>query len=267
MRVFRGLVVAVVAMAGAAGSGRAQEAIDTPSGPAVIEAAGDLGHVLRIAGTSFPIEGMMLVSFADRVGNLVLVGQYTGGTACPALFAWLDTTPGKVRLTETFGTCADLYDITTDAETVTVTMAGPPGQGRSAFVWDGKGQIVEQKLGMEATGRTPSMGAEGWIGQHPYALVTAPEWAGVFTDLMGGEALLRVQAAMAIGSEMERQGDWVAGRGCQAHMCDAVRAAVALNLRDGRVVVAYWEQDAGPRLWGDASAGLPPAVAQVMAGQ
>lgn len=249
-----------------AGAGRAEEVIDTPSGPATITQGGG-SHVLRIAGTSFPIDGMMFVSFADRVGNLVLVQMSSGGSFCPAEFAWLDTTPGKVRLTETFGTCSDLYEIAADTETVTVTMPGPPGQGRSAFVWDGKGRIVEQKLGMVATGQTPAMGAEGWIGQHPYGLVTAPEWAGVFTDLLGGEALMRVQAAMAIGNEMERQGDWVAGRGCQAHMCDAVRAAVAVNTVDGRVVVALWEQDAGPRLWGDASAGLPPAVAQVMAGQ
>lgn len=259
-------VLAVVMGGFVAGAGWAEESLDTASGPATIT-KGEGQHVLRIAGTAFPIDGMMFVSFADRVGNLVLVQMSSGGSLCPAEFAWLDTSPGKVRLTETFGTCSDLYEIAADAETVTVTMPGAPGQGRSAFVWDGKGRIVEQKLGMEPTGKTPEMGAEGWVGQHPYGLVTAPEWAGVFTDLMGGEALSRVQAAMAIGNEMERQGDWVAGRGCQAHMCDAVRAAVAVSAVDGRVVVALWEYGNGPRLWGDASAGLPPAVAQVMAGQ
>lgn len=257
-----GAVLAVLIAAGAAG---AQEVIDTPSGPAVIEKAGDLDHVLRIAGTSFPIEGMMLVAFGEKVGNLVLVGQYTGGSGCPAFFAWLDTTPGKVRLTETFGTCSDVYEISTDAETVTVTMPGAPGQGRSAFVWDGKGRIVEQRLGMEATGLGPEAGVEPWVGRSPYELVTAPEWAGVFTALMGGEALARVQAGIALGNALERQGEWLAGQGCQPHMCDAVAAAVAVHAGDGRVVVAFWEQGAGAQVWGDASAGFPPAVAEVMA--
>lgn len=262
----RGLAagLAVVAMAGAA---FAQEVIDTPSGPAVIEKGADFTHVLRIAGASFPIEGMMFVSFADRLGNLVLVQQSSGGSLCPAEYAWLDTTPGKVRLTETFGTCADVYEITSDAETVTVTMAGAPGQGRSAFVWDGKGPIVEQKLGMEATGLTPDMGVGAWVGRHPYDLMTAPEWAGVFTVLMGGAALQRVQAGIAISSGMEMQGDWLVGQGCMPHACDAVVSAVAVHAGDGRMLVVYWEQGKGAQVWGDAAAGVPPVIAGVMARQ
>lgn len=257
-----GVAVAAVWIAGAA---FAEERIDTPSGPAVIEKGADFTHVLRIAGASFPIEGMMFVSFADRLGNLVLVQQSSGGSLCPAEFAWLDTTPGKVRLTETFGTCADVYEITSDAETVTVTMAGPPGQGRSAFVWDGKGRIVEQKLGMEATGLSPDMGVGAWVGRHPYDLMTAPEWAGVFTVLMGGAALQRVQAGIAISTAMEMQGDWLVGQGCMPHACDAVVSAVAVHAGDGRVLVAYWEQGKGAQVWGDAAAGIPSAIADVMA--
>ncbi|MEZ5754985.1 MAG: hypothetical protein R3D90_09540 [Paracoccaceae bacterium] len=255
---------AVVAMA-MAGAGWAQEVIDTPSGPAVIEKGADFTHVLRIAGANFPIEGMMSVAFGERLGTLVLVAQYTGGTGCPAMFAWLDTTPGKVRLTETFGTCSDMAKVTADAETVTVTMPGPPGQGRSAFVWDAKGRIVEQKLGMEPTGLAPDRGVGAWVGRHPYELVTAPEWAGVFTVLMGGAALERLQAGIAIGTGMEMQGDWLTGQGCQPHMCDVVASAVAVHAGDLRVLVAYWEQGKGAQLWGDGSAGIPPAIAEVMA--
>jgi hypothetical protein len=171
-------------------------------------------------------------------------------------------------LTETFGTCADVYEITSDAETVTVTMAGAPGQGRSAFVWDGKGPIVEQKLGMEATGLTPDMGVGAWVGRHPYDLMTAPEWAGVFTVLMGGAALQRVQAGIAISSGMEMQGDWLVGQGCMPHACDAVVSAVAVHAGDGRVlVVSYWEQGKGAQVWGDAAAGVPPVIAGAMARQ
>lgn len=256
---------AVLMASCAAGAAWAEGVIDTPSGPAVIEKGGDLTHVLRIAGTSFPIEGMMSVAFGERLGNLVLVAQYTGGTGCPAMFAWLDTTPGKVRLTETFGTCSDMAEVTADAETVTVTLPGPPGQGRSAFVWDGKGRIVEQKLGMEQTGLTPEMGVAAWVGRHPYELLTSPEWSGLFTALMGGEALQKVQAGIAIGTGMEMQGEWLTGAGCQPHMCDAVASAVAVHSGDGRVLVAYWQQGAGAQVWGDASAGFPPAVAGVMA--
>jgi hypothetical protein len=160
----RAVVSAVVwAMTGVAAL--AQDAIVTPSGPAEIVQDGT-GHMLLIAGMGFPIKGMMYVDFAARVGNLVLVAQYSGGTLCPARFAWLDTSPGRVRLTESFGTCSDRYEITAEAGTVRVEMPELGGEERRVFVWDGEGRVVEEAAGAAVVVPGPRrLSWAGWGGR------------------------------------------------------------------------------------------------------
>ena len=72
---------------------------------------------------------------------------------------------------------------------------------------------------------------------------------------------------MVVGHPFAVQGDWLVSTGCQPHMCDITMGAVALHLSDGALLVALWEDGIGPRAWGDLSRGMPPGVAEVMAGR
>jgi hypothetical protein len=241
--------------------------IDTPSGPAVLTVQGtDL--VLSIAGQEFLFEGMLYSSFADRLGDVVLIQLSSGGNACPATYAWLDTRPGSIRLTDEFGTCSDLHEISWDAETVTVSMPSMvPGEGKVAFVWDGKStQIKEVAFAPAATGLPPGGSPAAWAGRFGAELLAAPEWESLLLDLMGQAALDDARRILQVGQPFTAQGDWLISTGCQPHQCDETSGAVALNLRDGRLIVALWERGIGPRAWGDLSAGIPPWVVAVIVG-
>ena len=98
----------------------AADRMPSPSGEVRI-VGGDMEmKAVSVGGRVFPLDDFR-ADLLDKVGNLILVAIYSGGTACPATYAWLDTTPGNIGLSERFGTCSDLYELSHDAETVTLT--------------------------------------------------------------------------------------------------------------------------------------------------
>jgi hypothetical protein len=144
----------------------AQAQIDTPSGTATLVADGT-DMRLSVGGKAFVLNEMVYASFGQRVGDVVLIEMGSGGSACPAMYAWLDTRPGMIRLTQAFGTCSDLAEVSWDSEAVTLTMPSMvPGEGQVAFRWDGK-VVTEAALAVPPSGLPPSAGAAAWIGQHP----------------------------------------------------------------------------------------------------
>ncbi len=244
----------------------AETQIDTPSGVAVLVAEGS-DMRLSLRGKAFVLNGMVYASFRDRVGDVVLVSMASGGSACPALYAWLDTRPGMIRLTQAFGTCSDLAEVSWDSEAVIVTLPSlVPGEGPVAFRWDGKA-LTQTKLAVPLSGQPPMAGVAGWFGRHPGELLAAPEWRPAFASLMGEAALQDALRIIQVGGMLERDGDWVAAGGCQPHACDVTQGAVAVSLTDGRIVVALWEEGVGVRVWGDVAGPLPQGVAEVLARQ
>lgn len=257
-------LLAALILAGAA-CARDVERMRTPHGPVV--AGGEWGApTLRVAGRPVGgVDGHGSIDLLERLGSLVLVGLHSGGTACPTVLARIDTRPGRVGLTEALGTCSPLYDLAWDDETVTVTILPMRvGEGAVAFSYDGR-TIREAALAPPPSGRPPGGDPAAWIGAHPSELIGAPDWAPILEALMGAEALAAARSSMMVSAGMERQGAWVAGRACRAHMCSEAYGAVALSLEDGRPLVAL--RDGGPpRLWGEPRGPLPGAVASVMAG-
>ena len=165
--------------------------MDTASGPAVMRDDG-IETTLSLGGQDFTLEAVY-AGFGPQVGNLVLLVLPTGGTACPAMFAWADTTPGAVSVGTPFGTCSDLAEVSHDAESVTVTLPSmEAGKGPVAFRWDGKAMTTAQ-LAVPPSGNTPAMGAAVWSGRYAYEFLTAPEWQDVLLGLMGKDDLLNAQ--------------------------------------------------------------------------
>ncbi len=205
---------------------------------------------------------------AEKLGDLLLVLYSQGGNACPAFFVWVHAVPGAVRSTQGFGTCADQYTLSNDSETVSLTMVSfVPGQGDVTFIYDGRNPVREVQNPLAASGMAPGDGWDFWIGRHPYELFNAADLQAEFVKLMGQAALTDAQRMMAVANNMEQVGNWIVGTGCQAHMCGVNVAAVALNLSDGRVLVALVQGDAPARLWGDPKGELPGVIAQLIAGK
>lgn len=243
----------------------AERAVATPSGPLTIRGeAYDLQLVVGDWVQALPDTAHAEV--AGQVGNLFLIAMAPGGNACPAYFAWLDTSPGRIALSEQFGTCSDLVKISDDAETLTVTMPSMvPGEGMVAFVYDGK-TITEAALGLPQSGHPPGSDPKGWIGEHPYALVNSADWEATLTALLGGAGTLQlIRETMELSSGMAAQGDWIAGEAVGKFTED--RAAIALSRDGSALVVAFRPRDGAPKLWGAARGlPLPPSILSVMTG-
>ena len=207
-------------------------------------------------------EDAYLAFFDGRVGDLLLVLYSPGGNACNGFYTWVHATPGDIRRSPEFGTCAARGDITWDAETVRVTMpSGEPGKGDVTFVYDGKGHIATLQAGLANSGvQSPA----DWAGRYGFELVSAGEKQAQLRALLGAENLLEVQRVMDLASPMQRDGNWIAGTGCAKHACDTDRAAVAINLGDGRLLVALKTPTRGPVLWGNANGPLPLAIKEVL---
>lgn len=252
----------------AAAPALAQEPVETPLGPT------------RVEGEAFSEEGLRLL-VGDRellrstddmsiwaeasVGDLLLVGLASGGTACAVLWRWVDVRTGEA--TEPFGTCADVAEVR-EAEdgTAVVTMGSPdPDFPRSDFVFDGAA-VVEVPLPQEPAALPPDAPADGWVGRFAYEPFVASDWRAPLVALLGETGYDLAQEAFGIAGPFEAQGKWVTGWGCMAHACDILEGALAIHREDGRLLVAISEEGEPPRLWGEPEGPLPPMLAEIMAG-
>ena len=244
----------------------ATDSLPSPSGEVRI-VGGDMEmKSVSVGGRLFPLDDFR-ADLLDRVGNLILVGIYTGGTACPATYAWLDTTPGNLGLTESFGTCSDLYELSHDSETVTVTMPSfDASEGRIAFIYDG--QAIRRKvLGLESSevARRSGGNVDAWIGESPYEYLTARENEPALIRALGWESLDELRNTVVIGSQkMFVEGNWIVGQGCRPHMCNTDFAAIALHRGTGQLIAAIKRGGARPQLLGAPPEALPNSIRAVM---
>lgn len=244
----------------------AADSLPSPSGEVRITGGEYEMKSVTVGGESFPL-GDLRASLVDQLGNLILVAIYTGGTACPATYAWLNTTPGSLGLTDSFGTCSDLYELSHDSETVTLTMPSfNASEGKVAFVYDGR-QVARRVLGLESseTAQQAQGDAEAWIGESPYEYLTAQETEAGLIGLFGWEDLDQLRNTLVVGSqEMVVDGEWVVGSGCRPHMCDTDFAVLALHRGTGEPIAAIKQDGQPPRLLGEPAAALPVAIRNVM---
>ena len=244
---------------------QAEVVAQSPSGPVEIVSAGDGERQVAVGGWVVPNTSAYLVGVERQLGNLFLLALATGGNGCPSLYAWLDTTPGRVRASETFGTCSDLPDVSWDSETVTVEMPSmdPERPERVRFLWDVKGAVREVSAGLPSLG-IGTLTAAALEGRHVGEVMLLAEADAPLSALLGRAALADARRLIAVADArgMTRFGGWVAGGGCMAHDCGRSRGALALH-EDGRILVAL-NADGMVRLWGDARGELPGPVLDVL---
>ena len=266
----RWAAVAAMALAGVTGPVRtagAQE-IDTATrlGALRIVELDALTRGVALGDRVMALPGAPYLAFVEaRLGDLFLIALSQGGNACPAEYVWLHAVPGDVRFSEVFGTCSDLVEVSHDADTVRVTMPSfEAGKGDVTFIYDGKGPVRTEQADVAPSGMASWDDWGFWDGQYPYDMAAAADMRPRFVALMGVPAYGVLLEGIALAGPMDGEGDWIAGQGMRPHD-DSLRAAVALNTRDGRLLVALWQEGAAPVLWGRADAALPGPIAAVMA--
>lgn len=244
----------------------ADDVLPSPSGEVRIVGDDLDNKSVSVGGELFPLSNLH-ADLLERVGNLILVGIYTGGTGCPASYAWLNTAPGQLGLTESFGTCSDLYELSHDRGTVTLTMPSfDASEGRVAFVYDGD-TISRKIIGLESSAIAQAAldNVDALIGTSPYEYLTAKENEAVLIQALGWDALDELRNTMIIGSQrMTVDGDWIIGEACRPHMCNTDFAAIAIHRTTGELIAAIKIDGAKSQLLGAPTEALPSALREVM---
>jgi hypothetical protein len=247
-------------------SASAADTLPSPSGEVRIVGGEMELKSISVGGTLFPLNDFR-ADLLESLGNLILVGIYTGGAGCPATYAWLDTTPNNLRLTESFGTCSELYEVSHDSETVTITMPSlDASEGRVAFVYDGH-NVSRKILGLDSSkvARRAVGNVDAWIGESPYEYLTARENEAALIQSLGWENLDELRNTLVIVNQsMEVEGNWIVGEGCRPHMCGTDYAAIALQRGTGQFLAAIKREGALPRLLGTPAEALPNKIRAVM---
>lgn len=237
----------------------------TPYGQVTIRESDDgWSRYLDLGGARFFDTGdFRFIDLIDRRGGLILVQLFYGGNGCPSDYAWLNVVADPPFATEVFGNCSDLPEVSSDSETVTVTLpATTAADGFTAFIYDGR-TIRQETAGQQSAGIAPG-NATAWIGRHPGEIFRAADWRDMLVGLMGEDAYIRAGNTIELASPMERRGDWVVGSGCIKFTCDEDFGVIALHVLDGRVLVALHSMEGG-ELWGDAAGAVPEAIRDVLA--
>lgn len=245
----------------------AQESYDSPSGEVRITGE-HFKRVVRVGDKSFPLDSVYAyASLREKVGNLILVSASSGGNACAADFRWLDTTPGKVAMSQSFGTCSDLVDVSNTPEVVTVTMPSMNvSEGKIAFDFDGK-TISKRMLGLESSGVAQG-DTRAWAGKYTADYLGAAENEARLIELMGWDMLAVARNAILVTSEVfEEQDGYLVAGGCKPHDCADTYGAVALHIETGEPLIAVKQDGANPELFGKPRGPLPNRIRQVMTGQ
>ena len=222
---------------------------------------------VSVGGRVIPLPSKPYSAFIKaRLGDLFLIGLSQGGNACPADFVWLHATPGDVRFSSVFGTCSDLAVVSYDQETVRVTIPSTrAGEGKITFVYDGKGPVRQERADVEPSGMAAWDDWTYWDNRHPFKMMEAADMRPRFVALMGVDAYRMALARVAVASKLTREGEWITGAGGQPHNAAEARTAVALNIRDGRLVVATKGPGVPPVMWGYPGNMWPSPIAAIMA--
>ena len=262
------LVVGACALANTAQAQFIADGVETNSaaGPLVVIDSGDgFSRSLLVGDETFFTDGTYrFISIEAQRGALYLIALSSGGSACAAEYVWLHTEGGDARLSEQFGTCAVVDEVTSDAETVTVTMQSlDAADGYVSFAYDG--QVIREEI---AGQRTLGLGfdAAAWEGRYPFEVFSDAEWREPLIALMGEDAYRRAGNTIEVSSPMVAEGAWLTGRGCRSRMCDFAWGALAIHT-DGRIVVALRTKERGLEVYGTLDANVPTPIAGVIAGR
>ncbi len=206
-----------------------------------------------------------LVSIVHKTNHWFLIQRLSGGTACPAMFQWVNADGPELVLSEVFGACLDGFEIEEREGSVrVVVMAGAASVGQVAFDYDGN-EVVESSLGLRDNIVENVFDPLSWEGKHPYDYLSAAGNEGMLIDLIGWSNLERARwGANGAGNRMKKVDDWIVGRACQRAMCYRNKTAVAISIRTGKPVIAVKEEGENWEIFGSVQGQLPVGLRQAM---
>lgn len=96
-----------------------------------------------------------------------------------------------------------------------------------------------------------------WVGRHPSDVFTDTAERQRFRTIMGDNFLNDLKTSVMVANRVIQQGDYVYGKGCWPHRCNATAGVWALRISDGAVFAVIWTEGTPARIAGASLAGLP----------
>jgi hypothetical protein len=205
-------------------------------------------------------------ALADEAWDWALVEVAHLGNMCPGRFVLLRVSAtGVVRTAEFAGCLGRIEDVAVEPGRITVAVADPTVDvARRLFAFDGATFTEMPVAAGTAAPAGPGTDVLRWEGRHFQAVVEDAGERARFARIMSPADLESVRRMSGVGGQGERHGDWIAGRGCQPHQCDAAMALWAIRISDG-VPVAALRRAGGPvEVFGDPAVRADPVIAGLL---
>lgn len=171
-------------------------------------------------------------------------GNMCGGASQIAIML----TNGAAARTDEFGVCRGRpIDLRVTATAVEIDISDPaPRVAHRVFRFDGV-NLAETPVALAAAARIPGGGTDvtRWLSQFPQALTEDAGEQARFARILTPSQMDELNARLSDPGKMERKGDWVIGRGCQAHACNASYGLWALRVSDGTPLAIFRNSVAG----------------------
>lgn len=259
--------LALVGMPALAATAVAADPVPTPAGPLEIIDNGSYDTVLRLNGETLlhDQESMTVFLEAGTADNgLLVLGFNPGGNACGALYRILDTRAGRPVMSDVFGTCSDLPEVSVSGAALTVTFPGDALAGQPVYIWENGAlrEDIRQPLG--APGPADFSALRETAGDHPAVLLDDP---GVAQRLKAqwGDAVSEFTDRLAVGSGTALVDDrYVVGHACMARACTLEEAFIAVDTQ-GHEVYTMVMSDGGSYMVRPAAGSWPEAVSRATA--
>jgi len=174
----------------------------------------------------------------------LLATHHHGGNMCGPGITVIRVAQGEVRMMGETGACEGIardLRVLPDALELDIYTDGL----RRAFTtyrFDAAG--MAQTPGIAPVAAPPPAGPVDpapWLGRHVSHLLRDPVHQARFLTIMSEADLAALSAHIAVGTGMERRGDWLLGAGCMAHSCNSHGAVLGIRLSDGQPRAVYWD--------------------------
>ncbi|WP_299194676.1 hypothetical protein [uncultured Litoreibacter sp.] len=226
------------------------------------------GSDLGITNHAYHIEGVWAVEGGSQ-DWAVLFSRHGGNMCGGGNYLAIMLTNGSATRTDEFGTCRGrAIDVRVTPDMLELDVSDPaPRVSHQTFRFDGA-QLTQTAVA-QAAAPAAGLGADitRWLQQHPQALTQDPSEQARFARIMTPAQMDDMNRRMSGPGVTEQLGDWIVGRACQAHQCNAAAAAWALRMTDGAVFAVFYNGDnVAEVLYGDQHLS-GPVVAQLLAGR
>lgn len=202
---------------------------------------------------------------SEEAFDYVLIGQGSGGRACPPPVTVLRVAAGEVRLSQPMGACVrEVLDIRVLPGRIEIDLPGsatPPT--RRIFTFDGSA-TTERLADRQVVSPEADFGVARYVGDYAGDFYSNPALSERLSTIMPQEAIDRLFVAASVGGPMVQRGEWVIATGCMPHNCDRRRGLIAIRIGDGAAGAAILFRDRPSEIYGAAAtdAILRAAVAE-----